>query len=196
MPFKEVPALYLVWRSMRDRCLNPNYRQWDDYGGRGIKICPEWDSFTQFASDMGPRPSPQHSLDRKDNDGHYEPSNCRWATRREQQLNQRRAVYVTIAGERYRAIELAELSGHKTDTIVTRAARGMSYAEVIASERYVDVSGLPKATAARVAKQRNATHCKHGHPWTPENTRITPEGWKNCRACHNAKMRRRASAAA
>lgn len=79
---------YRAWHSMKQRCLNPNCSRWDKYGGRGIAICQIWlDSFEAFLADMGPRPSQDHSIDRVDNDGDYEPGNCRWATRSEQQRN-------------------------------------------------------------------------------------------------------------
>jgi hypothetical protein len=81
---------YAVWQAMKDRCLNPNHAAYHNYGGRGIKICPEWQhSFAAFLRDVGPRPSPDLSIDRIDNDGNYEPGNVRWATRSEQTRNQR-----------------------------------------------------------------------------------------------------------
>lgn len=82
---------YGPWRAMIERCENPNSSGFKTYGARGIKVCKQWrQSFTTFLSDMGPRPSKQHSIDRwPDNDGNYEPTNCRWATPSEQRLNQR-----------------------------------------------------------------------------------------------------------
>jgi hypothetical protein len=80
---------YLAWQSLNYRCNNPNNASFPDYGGRGISVCERWSDFPNFLSDMGTRPSPLHSLDRIDNDGNYEPSNCRWATAQEQQRNKR-----------------------------------------------------------------------------------------------------------
>lgn len=81
--------VYAVWKTMRDRCRNPNNKDYRHYGGRGIKVCAAWSRFERFYADMG-APPPGRTLDRIDPDGNYEPGNCRWATWREQNLNKRR----------------------------------------------------------------------------------------------------------
>lgn len=86
-------AEYRAWIAMKNRCLNPNQDRFADYGGRGISVCVRWlKSFENFLSDMGRKPSPLHTLDRKDNNGDYKPSNCRWATPEQQRANQRRRL--------------------------------------------------------------------------------------------------------
>ena len=82
--------LYWLWHGMHQRCANPKHVSFASYGGRGISVCERWSKFDNFLADMGHRP-PGRSLDRINNDGNYEPSNCRWATTAEQLKNRRKA---------------------------------------------------------------------------------------------------------
>lgn len=87
---------YSVWEGMKERCYNPKSTFYHHYGGRGIIICDRWkDSFKNFFEDMGERPTLKHSIDRIDNDGIYEPSNCKWATQKEQRRNSRQNVFLS-----------------------------------------------------------------------------------------------------
>lgn len=81
--------LNVVWSGMKARCSNPNHESYANYGGRGIKVCDRWKTFDNFLADMGQTYRDGLSIDRVDNDGDYEPNNCRWATLAEQATNKR-----------------------------------------------------------------------------------------------------------
>lgn len=92
-PTRKSSSLYVAWRSMKQRCYDPGSGKYKNYGSRGIKVCTRWlgaNGFYLFVKDMGPKPSPAHSLDRKNTNGDYKPSNCKWSTVQEQNKNRRK----------------------------------------------------------------------------------------------------------
>ena len=92
--------VYKAWQRIIQRCNNVNFVQWKDYGGRGIKICARWlESFDNFYADMGDLPSDKHTIERIDNNGDYEPDNCKWDTMRNQRRNARSNRLITFNGE-------------------------------------------------------------------------------------------------
>lgn len=187
MPYVTPPPLYQTWADMRAGCRNPRLKQWMDYGGRGITICPEWDSFRQFESDMSPKP-PGTRLERIDNDKGYSKENCRWATPTEQQRNQRVTRKVVVEGVEYIAADLADLAGVKTDTIVDRAGRGLAYNEVVSPDRLMPPPINPDLWKISVAVRAMKTHCPQGHVYGDTKTR---QGWRRCAICHREKERER-----
>ena len=110
---------YKAWYNMLARCRNPQNVSWSDYGGRGIRVCEEWNSYERFLSDMGERPGKGLSLDRKDNNGNYNKDNCRWATAKEQGNNKRKAEHCVITRLRKRLLALgAEKRSSRADRIL------------------------------------------------------------------------------
>jgi hypothetical protein len=110
---------------MLARCLTPSDKYYPRYGGRGITVCPEWREFLNFYHDMGPRPSKGHSIDRIDNNGPYEPGNCRWATWTEQERNRRNNRLLTINGETLPVSAWAEKTGVPAGKIYLRLRYGI-----------------------------------------------------------------------
>lgn len=118
-----VNSTYLSWQLMKRRCLNPNDVAYERYGARGITVCDRWlHSFESFLADMGERPDGKQ-LDRIDNQGNYEPSNCRWVTKRDNARNRSSNVLLTVGGVTRTATEWGELTG-LGETVARRIKRG------------------------------------------------------------------------
>lgn len=121
-----------TWHGMIRRCHNQRAPGFRHYGARGIVVCAEWRaSFEAFERDMGPKPSPAHSIDRIDNDGPYSPENCRWATLKEQTENRRGRWYIGEGVERIAAADLARDQGVSWTCLVLRKRNGWSDADLL-----------------------------------------------------------------
>lgn len=109
------------WYHIRHRCLNPEYKSYRWYGGKGIRMCERWQaSVAAFYEDVGDRPSPSHSIDRIDNSGNYEPGNVRWATKKDQGRNRSTCHMITFNGETLSRVEWAERLGIESNTLRQR----------------------------------------------------------------------------
>ena len=135
----KVSAEYNILHLIKTRCLNPKTRNYYRYGGRGIKICDRWlngenglSGVECFIADVGLRPSPSHSIDRINNDGDYEPSNCRWATPKQQSNNTRRNINIEIGGRIYTFAGACEAFGLSYNHLYKRVTRkGWTLEQVI-----------------------------------------------------------------
>lgn len=125
------------WDAMLGRCRNPNNSAFANYGGRGIKVCDRWvNSFEDFMADMGPRP-PGYTVERIDNNGDYEPSNCKWATRKEQSRNRR----ISITAAEDEAIKNYFLAGYSGGAIARLVGRGESSVRSRCSKLRAELAG-------------------------------------------------------
>jgi hypothetical protein len=120
------PREYDSWWMMKSRCFNPDDPAFHNYGGRGITVCERWLDVKLFISDMGPRPTPKHTVERVNNDGNYEPANCRWATRLEQARNMRTNRRIFHAGQSKTISEWTSILGFGHNVISDRLKRGWS----------------------------------------------------------------------
>lgn len=114
-----------TWRGMNERCSNPSHSDYHRYGGRGIRVCERWSSFELFLSDMGKRPNGTQ-IERIDNDGNYEPGNCRWATIREQSRNKSTNHLVEYRGETMVLVDAYKKAGIGRQAFSARLRRGWS----------------------------------------------------------------------
>lgn len=121
---------YNIWKGMRKRCLNPAAAKFSRYGGRGISIDPRWADFAAFVHDMGPCPA-GHTIERIDNDGNYEPGNCRWATNTEQSKNRSNTRMFTIGNVTMCLKDWARSRGLNYITLIGRLKRGMAIEEAL-----------------------------------------------------------------
>jgi hypothetical protein len=124
--------MYSIWHGMKQRCENPNRPHYEDYGGRGIKVCKEWQKFAPFqkwAHKSGWAPG--LSIDRINSDGNYEPSNCRWITMEQQQLNRRNTVLLTLNGITSPLVEWAKIYHLPQHIIRNRLKNGWTVKEAI-----------------------------------------------------------------
>lgn len=116
---------YRAWIKMRERCMNPNDERYVHYGARGITVCEKWlNDFAAFFDDMGPKPGSNYSIDRIDNDGNYDPKNCRWADQTTQVRNRRNSRKIEFGGRVLCVAEWGEAIGVPYKTLHARLANG------------------------------------------------------------------------
>jgi hypothetical protein len=112
--------LYWQWQGMIARCENPHHQGYKDYGGRGITVCESWHSFENWYANMGEPPTPQHMIDRIDNNSNYEPNNCKWSTRKEQMNNKRDNHLIEFNGQTKTLKQWSEMTGIPYSTLRSR----------------------------------------------------------------------------
>ena len=127
---------YAIWTGMRDRCLNKNDPSYKNYGGRGVSICKEWNSFPNFLADMGHKPKGM-TIDRINSDGNYEPSNCRWATPLEQANNRRTVIFLEYKGIRQSLADWARQLGIPRTTLYMRYLSNKSVAQILGKAKQI-----------------------------------------------------------
>lgn len=134
---------YHSWSGMIQRCTNSKRKSWEHYGGRGVTVCTRWMSFENFLADMGARPTGL-TLERRDNDGNYEPENCRWATSNEQARNSSQTVMVEIAGETHPLVEWCERLKISVNTVRCRTRKhGWDYVRALTTPPRATCTGGP-----------------------------------------------------
>jgi len=185
---------YKSWSSFRNRCENPRNIAYPNYGGQGIAVCARWASYEAFLTDMGRRPSPEHSLDRIDNNGPYAPENCRWATRTEQSNNRRppRAKtttrLITLRGETKTVAQWARDLGISSGALHQRLKGGMKIEEALRAQplrrgrqtsRFVTLQGETKTLelwAKELGVPISTVYQRIASGWPEDEALTTPPG--------------------
>lgn len=129
----QMSALYKRWAGIKQRCTDPNATNYHDYGGRGIKLHKKWFDFAVFARDVGTPPTPEHQLDRIDNNKGYVPGNVRWVTRADNIRNSRKCRQVEIDGKRQPVFAWLEHFGLSRSTFDARVRRGWKVEEALST---------------------------------------------------------------
>jgi hypothetical protein len=127
--------IFHAHRDMMRRCYDPSVYSYSSYGGRGITVCQRWNDILLFCEDIGHPPSKNHSLDRIDNDGNYEPGNCRWATTKAQHRNTSRNRILEFSGIKMPLCDWAERIGLTQGTLKLRLDRGWSVERALTEPR-------------------------------------------------------------
>lgn len=142
---------YRAWQTMRLRCTVPSNPAYEDYGGRGIRVCDRWlNSVATFVADMGLKPSSKHELDRRDNNGHYEPDNCRWVLRTVNSRNRRSSKLLTFRGETRTVVEWCEVLNLRYPAILKRLESGQTVEQALS---------LPVRTKSPKGQRRPLPRC-------------------------------------
>ena len=156
---KDGGKIYYTWQAMRRRCNNPNDKRYDRYGGRGIKVCDRWDSFESFRLDMGEPPTGEHTIERIDYNKGYSPSNCRWATVKEQANNKSNNRQITAFGRTMNLAQWAEDTGIKREAIAARLRRGWSSEDAVSSTKNRSTIRTPLGEFATLGDAAKAHQC-------------------------------------
>lgn len=161
---------------MITRCASPKADSYPRYGGRGIKVCERWLTFALFHEDMGNRPTGT-TLGRKDNDGDYEPDNCRWETPDQQNANKSDNVVIERDGRKQTVTQWAKELGVSRFRIYERVKKGYPPEKALSSDTFLG--------------RHLATHCKYGHALYPDNFYLIGKNSHACKTCAKARAKQR-----
>ena len=188
---------YLSWRAMKSRCYRVTDVGYPDYGGRGITVCDRWlhgdgikSGFECFVADMGLRPSPEHQNERIDNDGNYEPGNCRWATHTEQQRNRRCTAWIDTPEGRLSLAAACEQVGADLEAVRKRVVRGMPFEKAVSLAKArirADAAMVETADGLRPLIEVGKAAVV---PYQLFAYRVLRKGWPLDRALNTPAMRR------